>query len=39
MMKATKLNNKTVEAVTATNPILNPASIAYWMKRQGTMQD
>ena len=36
MMKATTTKkNKTLEAVTAANPILNPAFIAYWMKRQG----
>ena len=29
--------SKTIEAVTATKPILNRAFIAYWMKRQGTI--
>ena len=35
MVKATK--QKTLEVVTATNPILNPAFIAYWMKRRDNL--
>ena len=33
MVKATK-QNKTLEAVTATNPILNPAFIADWISEE-----